>query len=121
MDTLCVPVGKEFRSARNRAINRMKSTYKSAEKILVFDNSLELVDSTVAPEEAVIRLRYSPWSTRLWTMQEGRLGLKVYLQFRDKSKSFDDQPYQNGASGNLPAVDEILKSMTIQDIVSLNR
>ncbi|KAL8786308.1 MAG: hypothetical protein Q9195_008268 [Heterodermia aff. obscurata] len=118
MDTLCVPVGKDFRPARNRAINRMKATYKNAEKILVFDSSLELVHSTIAPEEAVIRLRYSPWSTRLWTMQEGRLGLKVYLQFRDKSKSFDDQPYQNGASGNLHVVDKILKSMTTQDLAS---
>lgn len=119
MDTLCVPVGKRFWPVRNRALNRMKSTYKSAEKILVFDTSLEIVDSSVAPEEALIRIRYSPWSSRLWTMQEGRLGLNLYFQFRDKSISFDHQPYQGGATGTLPAVEAILNSLTTLELVSL--
>lgn len=119
MDTLCVPVGKRFWPVRNRALNRMKSTYKSAEKILVFDTSLEIVDSSVAPEEALIRIRYSPWSSRLWTMQEGRLGLNLYFQFRDKSISFDNQPYQGGATGTLPAVENILNSLTTPELVSV--
>ena len=118
MDTLCVPVGRKFWPVRNRALNRMKSTYKSAEKIIVFDTSLELMDSSIAPEEAVIRIRYSPWSSRLWTMQEGRLGQNVYFQFRSKCVSFDSQPYQNGASGNLRVVDKILSGITTQNIVS---
>lgn len=118
MDTLCVPVGNKFWPVRNRALNRMKSTYKSAEKILVFDTSLEIVDSSVAPEEALIRIRYSPWSSRLWTMQEGRLGLNLYFQFRDKSISFDNQPYQGGATGTLPAVEGILKSLSTLELVS---
>lgn len=120
MDTLCVPVGRKFWPIRNRALNRMKSTYKSAEKILVFDTSLEIVDSNVAPEEALIRIRYSPWSSRLWTMQEGRLGLNLYFQFRDKCISFDDQPYQGGATGTLPAVEAILCRLTTMELVSLN-
>lgn len=119
MDTLCVPVGKEFWPVRNRALNRMKSTYKSAEKILVFDTSLEIVDSSVAAEEALLRIRYSPWSSRLWTMQEGRLGLNVYFQFRDKSMSFDNQPYQGGAAGTLPAVERILKTLSTLELVSI--
>ena len=118
MDTLCVPVGKKFWPVRNRALNRMKSTYKSAEKILVFDTSLGIVDSSVAPEEALLRIRYSPWSSRLWTMQEGRLGLENYFQFRDKSISFDNQPYQGGAKGTLPAVEAILNSLTNVELVS---
>lgn len=118
MDTLCVPVGKKFWPVRNRALNRMKSTYKSAEKILVFDTSLEIVDSSVAPEEALIRIRYSPWSSRLWTMQEGRLGLNLYFQFRDTSISFDNQPYQGGATGTLPAVEGILNSLSTLELVS---
>lgn len=119
MDTLCVPVGREFWPIRNRALNHMKATYKSADKTLVFDNSLELVDSTVASEESLIRMRYCPWTTRLWTMQEGRLGHNIFFQFRDKSISFDHQPYQGGDTGNLPAVDKILRCLTTQELVSL--
>ena len=119
MDTLCVPVGKRFWPVRNRALNRMKSTYKSAEKILVFDTSLEIVDSSVAPEEALIRIRYSPWSSRLWTMQEGRLGLSLYFQFRDKSISFESAPYRHGVNGSLLAVEGILKSLTTLELVSI--
>ena len=121
MDTLCVPVGKKFWPVRNRALNRMKSTYKCAEKILVLDTSLEIVDSSVSPEEGLIRIRYSPWSSRLWTMQEGRLGLNLYFQFRDKSISFDNQPYQGGATGTLPAVEKILKKLTTLELVSIER
>ncbi|KAL9635043.1 MAG: hypothetical protein Q9164_003718 [Protoblastenia rupestris] len=118
MDTLCVPVGREFWPIRNRALDRMKATYMSADKTLVFDNSLELVDSTVASEESLIRMRYCPWTTRLWTMQEGRLGHDVFFQFRDKSISFDHQPYQGVDTGNLPAVDKILRCLTNQELAS---
>ena len=96
----------------------MKSTYKSADKIIVFDNSLEIIDSDVAPEEALIRLRYSPWSTRLWTMQEGRLGRNLYFQFRDKIISFDNHPYQGGTYGSLQTVVEILEKLASIDVVS---
>ena len=60
MDTLCVPIGRKFWPIRNIALNRMKATYKCAETILVLDDSLELIDSTIAPAEAMIRIQYSP-------------------------------------------------------------
>lgn len=120
MDTLCVPVGRKFWAIRNIALNRVKAIYKCAEKILVLDDSLELIASTIAPTEAMIRIQYSPWSTRLWTLHESRLGLNIYFQFRDKSRSFDDLPRISGDNGNLHVVDELLKSLTIPELVSLN-
>lgn len=121
MDTLCVPVGRKFWPIRNIALNRMKTTYRSAEKILVLDTSLEFVDSTVDPTEAKIRIQYSPWSTRLWTLHESRLGLNIYFQFRDKSRSFDHLPRIDGDNGNLHVVNELLKSITTPELVSLIR
>lgn len=117
MDPLCVPVGKRFWPIRNRALNRMKDTYKLAHKVLVLDRSLEIVDSSVAPEEALLRIHYSPWSTRLWTMQECRLGNDVYFQFRDRSISFDNGPLRSGAYGTLAAVQYVLHSMSDPEIV----
>ena len=121
MDTLCVPVGRKFWPIRNVALDRMKATYKSAHKILVFDASIETLDSSVAPEEALIRIRYSPWSSRLWTLQEGRLGFDVYFQFGDKSVSFDGHPYQGGSAGSLRAVERILNGLSESELVSAYR
>ncbi len=121
MDTLCVPVGRKFWPIRNIALNRMKATYKCAGKILVLDDSLERIDSTIAPTEAMIRIQYSSWSTRLWTLHEGRLGRNIYFHFRDKSRYFDDLPRISGDNGNLHVVNELLKSLTIPELVSLNQ
>lgn len=93
----------------------MAITYKAAHRILVFDKSLQMIDSTVFTEEALIRIRYSPWPSRLWTMQEGRLGLALYFQFRDKAISLDDDRAHQFSTRNLQAV---LQEMTIAKIVS---
>ncbi|KAL6719516.1 hypothetical protein ACLMJK_003757 [Lecanora helva] len=116
MDSLCVPVGRKYWPVRNIVLNRLKSTFKSADRIIVFDSSFEIIGEEVAPEEALIRIRYLPWSSRLWTMQEGRLSRKVYFQFKDKGIPFDDHPYQGGVHGNLQAIKQVLKQLTDQDI-----
>ena len=39
----------------------------------------------VSKAEAVIRIVYSTWTTRLWTFQEGRLGHRLWFQFKDQA------------------------------------
>ncbi|KAI9707962.1 MAG: hypothetical protein M1820_004381 [Bogoriella megaspora] len=34
-----------------------------------------------------VRIRHSSWATRIWTMQEGRLGKQLCFQFKDKAVS----------------------------------
>ena len=82
IDTLCVPLHKEL---RDLAIQRMYKTYISAYGVLVFDNSFQHVSGKVSKTEAVIRIVYSTWMTRLWTFQEGRLSHRLWFQFKDEA------------------------------------
>ncbi len=49
-------VGRKFWPVRNIALNRMKTINKCTEKILVLNDSLELINSTIAPVEVMIRI-----------------------------------------------------------------
>jgi len=54
-------------------MKNMRYVYEMADKVLVLDSSLRTVDSSVAPEELLLRILVAPWSTRLWTYHEGAL------------------------------------------------
>ena len=82
IDTLCVPLHKEL---RDLAIRRMYKTYISAYAVLVLDNSFQYVSGRVSKAEALIRIVYSTWMTRLWTFQEGRLSHRLWFQFKDEA------------------------------------
>jgi len=78
VDTLCVPLEDDVRT---RAIRMMGETYKRAEKVLVLDSSLQRVSLDASPEELMMRIRCTPWTQRLWTLQEGMLADELYFQF----------------------------------------
>ena len=86
IDTLCVPLAPKLKSL---AIERMDKTYSAAYGVLVFDNSLQIVSSKISPTEALMRIVYSTWMTRLWTFQEGRLSRKQWFQFKEDALSTD--------------------------------
>lgn len=112
IDTFCVPgeIG-----ARKTAIQRMKRTYESADKVLTLDGealnieiSKEIIaaaypkyfddqqfqlpselpsDSQAVARESLLRLSCSGWMRRLWTLQEGTVSRfpHLYFRFRDRS------------------------------------
>ncbi|KIX10279.1 uncharacterized protein Z518_01361 [Rhinocladiella mackenziei CBS 650.93] len=108
IDTLCVPL--EPIDERRRAITRMKEVYRGAHSVLVIDQELlriscrlpdtpgtlkyaHSVDPDVGPvdefdlesntREFYMRLFVSPWSHRLWTLQEGALSKQLFIAFAD--------------------------------------
>ena len=84
IDTLCVPLIPELKGL---AIERMDKTYSAADMVLVLDHSLQNVNSKVSSIEALMRVIYSTWMTRLWTFQEGRLSRALWFQFKDEALS----------------------------------
>ena len=95
IDTLCCPA--QSGELKSGAISRMRNTYMCADKVLVLDSYLEAFPppaekdllphtTTVEPSalERCVRLRYSNWVRRLWTLQEGALAKQVWIQFADK-------------------------------------
>jgi hypothetical protein len=84
IDTVCVPV--KPRSLKEVALNYLRHPYIKATHVLVLDDYIRGVDSADCDEfEIFARVSCSNWVGRLWTLQEGRLGKRVWFQFRDKA------------------------------------
>lgn len=84
MDTLCVPVRDEDKHYRKLAITSMAKTYESAAFVLAIDSGLVQASRLDRLEELLLRIRYSGWMRRLWTLQEAVLPEKgCLLQLRD--------------------------------------
>lgn len=91
IDTLCIPL--HDRSAKNCALQRMRTIYAQATGVLIRDSTLDqihlenayLADDTEERAlwmlECATRLAISPWMTRLWTLQEGALTANAIVQF----------------------------------------
>jgi hypothetical protein len=68
------------------ALNYLRHPYIKATHVLVLDDYIRGVDSADCDEfEIFARVSCSNWVGRLWTLQEGRLGKRVWFQFRDKA------------------------------------
>jgi hypothetical protein len=88
IDTLCIPVERE---GRTLAIGRLADTFKSAAKVLILDREMLSLPSSVAVEELLARFQFSGWMQRLWTLEEGILGLKnLHLQPADRAINIID-------------------------------
>jgi hypothetical protein len=84
MDTLCIPKGSTFDAVKQLALAQMADIYRAADKVLVLDSSLQVVScADMSWIEMNMRIGYCPWSTRVWTLQEGRLARQVYFQFKN--------------------------------------
>ena len=79
LDTLCVPVGEAQRteSARRKLITKMWAIYKHASVVVIRDQSLMECSKDLSFHELIFRIALSPWSSRLWTMQEGAVAAKL--------------------------------------------
>ena len=84
IDTLCIPVDPQYTNLRTRAINMMNLIYASARSVLVLDSELQHLSlKHMRPSEAFVRLVYSSWMGRCWTLQEGAIALVCHVQLAD--------------------------------------
>ena len=90
IDTLCIPVDPRYTNLRLSAINKMSMIYASARNVLVLDSELEHLSlQSMCPSEVFVRLVYSSWMGRCWTLQEGAIGLVCHVQFADGVIQFE--------------------------------
>ncbi|KAH6713435.1 hypothetical protein BKA61DRAFT_691343 [Leptodontidium sp. MPI-SDFR-AT-0119] len=80
VDTLCIPIHEPYRRI---GIERLVATYSKADKVLILDKGLEMLQRDASPEEKFLAIRICGWMQRLWTMQEGWLAPQLYFQFSD--------------------------------------
>jgi len=84
LDTLCCPVSSP--AHRNQCLRLMRNIYRNAALVLVLDAQLAHFDSRYfGSVEICARLMFSGWSGRLWTLQEGALAQKLWVQLKDRA------------------------------------
>ncbi|KAH8807569.1 hypothetical protein F5884DRAFT_343502 [Xylogone sp. PMI_703] len=94
IDTLCIPL--EGRAKRN-ALRTMQHVFRLASKVLVLDSDIQSRNAGL-PQENLVRIRYSVWSKRLWTIQECAVAQSVSFRFKDQILPLMEllHSYENG-------------------------
>lgn len=104
IDTICVPVDPKDSSLRHLTIANMASIYQNALCVVVLDESLMRtaihatnpsskaptfkLDDLIDQRELTIRVIFSDWWRRLWTLQEGVLCQSFFVVFAEGPVQF---------------------------------
>ena len=105
IDTLCCPVvpveaetaeaktaNEKIAEAKKTALTMMKLTYENAREVLILSPSLQNCDSRLMSKlEICVRILTSGWMRRLWTLQEGALAKRLWVQLRDQAIDLHSQ------------------------------
>jgi hypothetical protein len=126
IDTICIPPQRyhftKHGDSRKRGINLMAQIYANADKVLVLDRWLQQVDfksriSLSELTEITVRIRHAPWTTRVWTLQEGRLSQNLYFQFKHGTVTAAECLDAILAQRNLLHASSLLGLMTDDDVM----
>ncbi|MCJ1332604.1 hypothetical protein MMC10_009297 [Thelotrema lepadinum] len=84
IDSVCVPV--RSLNLKQLAMTYLREPYRYASHVLVLDRTIVSISSEgLNIIDVMAYLICSNWIGRLWTLQEGRLGRKVWFQFQDRA------------------------------------
>ncbi|KAJ3482054.1 hypothetical protein NLG97_g7668 [Lecanicillium saksenae] len=85
IDTLCLP---QDRRKRKVAVQAAWQIFRAARAVVVVDPVLSrhLVSSS---EEALLRIRYSSWKSRLWTLEEAFFARRLLFCFSNRTVCLD--------------------------------
>lgn len=86
IDTLCLPIDPELRHA---ALVPARRIFATAQAVLVLDPPLykHAVNSS---QEALVRIRYSSWKGRLWTLEEGLVARSLFFRFSNRTVTLEE-------------------------------
>ncbi|RAQ99698.1 HET domain protein [Stemphylium lycopersici] len=119
---MCIPPQENHnpkqKDMRLRGIKLMAQTYKIADKVLVLDSTLKQQSSLIEAAEMKVRIRKGPWATRLWTLQEGRLGRSLYFQVCDTAMSSNYLEDVIGDEKNMKEAMSYLKPLSLEEIAA---
>lgn len=83
LDTLCIPVGPQYRNLRDFSVQNMHDIYKSSHGVLILDADLKLLKSNASYAEIMTRFSISAWNSRLWAYPESALPPRHYIRGQD--------------------------------------
>ncbi|KAF2793873.1 hypothetical protein K505DRAFT_417498 [Melanomma pulvis-pyrius CBS 109.77] len=92
IDTLTIPVQKEHKPARKKAVGQIFDVYLKARYTIVIDNGLNSMTWTDKYTTTAMRILASGWMRRLWTLQEAYLSRKLFFAFKPYGDADAEQP-----------------------------
>ncbi|KAI0597007.1 hypothetical protein F4775DRAFT_562076 [Biscogniauxia sp. FL1348] len=86
IDTLCLPSNVKSKKA---ALKQLHHVFQQASAVVVLDPSLGAAN-VGSDVDCLLRIRYSDWKSRLWTLQEGSLARRLLFKFANRTVNLDD-------------------------------
>lgn len=86
LDTISLSTNRQLRKA---SLQLAWDIFSASSHVLVLDPPL-YEHTFSSSEEALIRIRYSSWKSRLWTLEEGFVATNLVFRFKDRLISLDD-------------------------------
>lgn len=86
LDIYCIPASNSHEDVeilRLKAINRLASTYRFAQHVLIFDSGLHQLSPSLSKTEIVANILLCGWRSRLWTHQELCMARSPLLQLAE--------------------------------------
>lgn len=107
IDTLCVPLDG---IAKRNALRNIQHIFGLARKVLVLDTDLRNKNVGLS-QENLVRIRYSLWTKRLWTVQECAVAQDVSFRFLDQNLPLNQLLHSHDIGDGLP----LLQTQSLKD------
>lgn len=86
IDTMCLPLERD---QKKQSLKELAMVFDKASAVVVLDHWL-MAATTGSDLDRLLRIRYSDWKTRLWTLQEGSLAKKLLFRFANGTYDLDE-------------------------------
>lgn len=78
-----MPLQLQHKGQRSAVLRSIKRISSQAIYTLVLDSDIQRLRTDSPYQEALMRIAYSSWSSRLWTLQEAIYAEKLFFQYLD--------------------------------------
>lgn len=111
IDTICIP--EDHR--KQTATKKIKRVFEAADAVLVLESSL-YCQRPGSISDYIAAIRCSPWTKRLWTLQEAALAKRLCFRFHNMVVLLDDLTISLEATEPVTAVERVLRTENTKEV-----
>lgn len=111
IDTICIP--EDHR--KETATKKIKRVFEAADAVLVLESSLHR-QRPESISDYIAAIRCSPWTKRLWTLQEAALAKRLCFSFHKTVVLLDDLNISQEAAEPVTAVERVLRTGNTKEV-----